>query len=195
MRDIPSRPAAVLFALGAAAFSLGSATPTSPTGSAHAVAPPPGHTGGFGEPTCLICHQGAPINLPGGEVSVRGLPDAYRPGEAYTLTVVLESEEMGAAGFQLSARHADGSQAGSFQPVDDRVAVTRGPGGVGYAHQTDDGSHTPDPVRVSWSLAWTAPASGTVTFHLAANSGNGDDSPLSDLVYATSSTLEAEQAR
>ena len=23
--------------------------------------PPPGHTGGFGEPTCVICHQGSDL--------------------------------------------------------------------------------------------------------------------------------------
>jgi len=51
--------------------------------------PPVAHTGGFGEPTCQACHQGEPLNAPGGSLRIEGLPQRYEPGRAYTLTMVL----------------------------------------------------------------------------------------------------------
>lgn len=190
--------AAVLASAGAAAVLSGDADARAaagpgPESAPHLAAPPPAHTGGFGEPTCLECHIGAPLNVPGGSLSLVGLGGAYEPGREYALTVSLVSEEMGAAGFQLSARFASGLEvgrpAGRLGAVDTRVTVTEGPDGVPYAHQTEVGSSVDDPERASWTLTWRAPAAGAVAFHLAANSANGDNSPLSDLVYATAVTL------
>ena len=53
--------------------------------------PPPGHTGGFGEPTCVICHQGSDLNAFGGGVTIEGLPSEYVQGARYLLTVLLEA--------------------------------------------------------------------------------------------------------
>lgn len=196
MRVAATLAAAVLAALGTAA-AVFPGPPPEPEGrtAVHIEAPPAAHTGGFGEPTCLACHIGAPLNVAGGRVTVEGLPSAYTPGEQYVLTVVLESEEMGAAGFQIGARFADGARpgasAGTLAPVDARVGVTVGPNGVAYAHQTSEGTEVDDPDVTSWTVTWTAPTGGAVAVHAAANSGNGDNSPLSDLVYTTSITLEA----
>ncbi len=158
--------------------------------------PPPGHTGGFGEPTCITCHQGSDLNAFGGRVTIEGLPNEYVQGERYLLTVLLEAEETDLAGFQLAARYGTGSEeglnAGKIHPVDDRVAVSIGANGLQYVHQTRQGSHMSAPDSTSWSMEWIAPATGSsVVFHVAANSGNGDNSPLSDLVYATDLTIGA----
>ena len=118
-----------------------------------------------------------------------GLPEAYLPGETYVLTVVLEAAETSVAGFQLAARflegHARGRPAGRLASLDPRVAVTPGDTGQPYAHHTHAGTETPDATGSSWLVQWAAPVQGgPVVFHVAANSGNGDNSPLMDLVYA-----------
>ncbi len=149
--------------------------------------PPPGYTGGFGEPSCVSCHIGNEVNAFGGRVEVTGLPLSYEAGREYVLTVVLEAEDTEVAGFELSSRYADGElrgdNAGALQPLDARVAVTDS-AGVSYAHQSREGSTTGSTDRTSWTVAWRAPPrGGTVAIHVAANSGNADNSPLSDLVY------------
>lgn len=164
-------------------------------GTVHPDAPPPGHTGGFGEPTCQTCHAEYALNVAGGELAVEGIPDAWEPGAEYVLTVVLRSEEMGAAGFQLSARTADGRPAGRFTALDDRVAVDEFADRVpptAYARQTRAGSRVDDPSIVAWRVLWAAPSRATeVRFHGAANSGNGDNSPFGDLVYTTAFAVRA----
>ena len=180
------------FAIPAAALTLVGAAAAVP--SFHATGPPAGHTGGFGEPTCLECHVGNELNAFGGRVTVQGLPDAYGRGQRYELTVVLEAEETATAGFQLSVRYGGGAEwgapAGELLPVDSRVTVTRAETGQPYAHQTMVGAATANPDLAIWSLEWVAPpVGGPVAIHVAANSGNGDDSPLSDLVYAADVTI------
>ncbi|HSM03537.1 MAG TPA: choice-of-anchor V domain-containing protein [Longimicrobiales bacterium] len=159
----------------------------------HAEAPPLGHSGGFGEPTCLACHTGYPLNEPGGSLALEGRPDGFEPGGTYALTVVLAVPETVRAGFQLTARHPDGRQAGRWVPVDARAAVVDS-SGVSYARSTLDGTEPHSPDVAAWTLTWMAPDSREpVWFHLAANSGNGDDSPFGDLVHAAS--WEVESAR
>ena len=180
---------------------------------AHLTGPPPGHTGGFGEPTCQVCHEGDALNAFGGRVRVEGLPPAWEPGRAYTLNVVLEMEETSVAGFQLAARWAggplEGRPAGALEALSSRVAVTLGERGQPYAHQTEEGTEVPDPSGSSWTVAWRAPegpaaaggngpgapGSGEVVFHVAANSGNGDNSPLLDLVYTAEAVVPAARRR
>ena len=158
--------------------------------------PPLGHTGGFGEPTCITCHEGSDLNAFGGRLTIEGLPNEYVQGERYLLTVLLEAEETDLAGFQLAARYGTGSEeglnAGQIHPIDDRIAVSIGTNGVRYAHQTRQGSRMAASDSTSWSMEWIAPSTGnSVVFHVAANSGNGDNSPLSDLVYASDLTIES----
>jgi len=110
------------------------------------------------------------------------------------LTVRLEAEETVTAGFQLSARYGGGAEwgtpAGELVPVDSRVTVTRAETGQPYAHQTLEGAATTDPDLAIWSLEWVAPLlGGPVAIHVAANSANGDESPLSDLVYSMDVTI------
>ena len=159
--------------------------------------PPLGYTGGFGEPTCLQCHIGNDANAFGGRVTLEGLPERFQPGERYVLTALLRAEETTVAGYQLTARYAEGPDAGrsagSLELVDDRSAIGDSLGIV-YAHHAEPGVRATDPSGSSWAVSWTAPeATQPVAFHLTANSGNGDDSPLGDLVFTHSIVLEPGQ--
>lgn len=162
----------------------------------HAEGPPLAHTGGFGEPTCHTCHNELELNGEGsGRLGLEGLPERYEPGKPYLLTVILASEGMERAGFEASFRFADspppGLQAGSLAAVDERADVSHlGLTPVYYVRQTQAGSD--GGAVVSWSFTWTAPASGDpVAIHVAANSANGDNSPLGDFVLTWSGTLES----
>lgn len=177
-------PVAVLVVTGTAA-----AAPRLRT----AEGPPLGFTGGFGEPSCVACHVGSDVNAYGGRVALLGLPGAYEPGTSYALTVLLEAEETSVAGFELASRFATGEvrgrNAGALAPIDTRVVVSDS-SGVSYARQTLDGSVPASSDGASWTLTWVAPtAGGPVTFNVAANSGNADNSPLSDLVYTGEVTV------
>jgi hypothetical protein len=174
----------VLAALASIGASL-AAVPVFKTG------PPPAHTGGFGEPTCRACHSDAGLNEPGGTLTVSGEPATYEPGKTYELEVVLRRNGMLRAGFQLAARFADGAstgrQAGTLAPADARTIVTWDTlTQVSYIEHnlagtalTGDAGH--------WIVRWTAPptAAGPVSFDVAGNAANDDDSPLGDFIYTT----------
>lgn len=175
------RAASLLLTLAVGGW--GAATPPTDA-SVFIYKPPLAHTGGFGEPTCHLCHSEFEVNFPGGRLELAGLPESYEPGQTYQVVADLHSEGMVVAGFQLAARFADGKPAGTLDAVDGRVEVTDSTG-VPYAHQSQRGAGPESPERARWTVAWTAPpAGGAVHFHAAANSGNGDNSPFGDLIYA-----------
>ena len=153
--------------------------------------PPPGHTGGFGEPTCRACHSDAGLNEPGGELALTGAPAGYAPGRTYELEVVLRRAGMLRAGFQLAARFADGPAAGTpagvLAPGDGRSMVIQDTlSHVSYIeHNLAGTALAGDAGR--WKLRWTAPtnARGAVVFNVAGNAANDDDSPLGDFIYTT----------
>lgn len=188
--------AAGLFAtVGAAAWDSGARPHAAAHTPPHIEGPPPGHTGGFGEPTCATCHFGAPLNEPGTTLEVAGLEGGYRPGQRHPVTVRFESFDMLAAGFQGAFRFADGDRrgagAGGIRPLDDWVTVVRGEGDTEYVQHTRAGS-APTDGAIEWTFEWRAPeAEAPVVLHLAANSGGGDDSPLDDLVYTLAVTIPA----
>jgi hypothetical protein len=154
---------------------------------------PPGHTGGFGEPTCQACHR-----APGPEAGEPRLtllvPAAYAPGEEVAVQVRVEGAGLRRAGFQLAARWAGGEaagrQAGALAATDDRVAVVASASGILYAGHSAAG--TVARGAATWRLRWTAPAeaSDAVVFHAAANAGNDDDSALGDAVALATARSE-----
>jgi hypothetical protein len=156
--------------------------------------PPPAHTGGFGEPTCQVCHLGSELNGPGSTLEVIGLGGRFIPGRSCALTIRLSSFDMYAAGFQAAIRYAEGDRrgqsAGELRSVDDRTRVVAGDAGVHYASHTRAGT-TVTGDEAEWSFMWRAPPEAVrLSLDVAANSGNGDNSPLDDLVYAQSLELD-----
>ena len=182
--DPPAALAAVVVA--AIAVSAAFALPRYPD------SPPIGHTGGFGEPTCTVCHFESDPNDPAGKLELTGVPAEYTPGETYTLTITLTRPGLAVGGFQLAARFATGAAAGGpagvLTAVDERVGVTHNTTtGVGYAHHVAAGIVPERPGSIHWQVEWRAPEEGgAVVFHVAANAADGDQSPFGDWIYTTS---------
>jgi hypothetical protein len=155
--------------------------------------PPPAHTGGFGEPTCQECHFEADVGAGPGSLVLEGLPDAFVPGTAYTLTLTLAQPRMRAGGYQLAARFEEGGrQAGSFAVPDaeSRRSDLTMLDGVQYAHHVADGTATTAPDTARWTVVWLAPAElGAVLFHAAANAADDDSSPLGDYIYTLAASV------
>jgi hypothetical protein len=149
--------------------------------------PPPGHTGGFREPTCLRCHADKPVDDPLGAAAILGLPDTFEPGETYELLVAITRPGLVRAGFQLAARslHADSSvtQAGTFRVTGPALTIVRHER-IEYLQHTSEGTQVARPDTAVWTVGWMAPLeTSTVTFHLAANATNDDASEFGDFIY------------
>ena len=143
---------------------------------------------------------------PGGDLSVAGVPESYRPGVTHRIEVRVKGEELGRGGFQLSARcgrgEREGEQAGTLVADSGRVEVVEGTGeeyrgaaNVQYAQHTLAGAEPTAGDTASWVVRWTAPAEksgpapaagapcAVVRIHVAANVANGDDSEFGDRIY------------
>ena len=163
-------------------------------GTAYRTGPPPGHTGAFGEPDCGACHFDAG-GVGSGSLTVKA-PESYRPEEPVHITIELRHLDMAAAGFQLTARFTDGSNAGRQAGVlapSDRVGVEVGEGGVLYAAHTAAGSALDESGLAVWTVAWTPPhGQGPVALDVAAQASNDDDSEFGEQLYLTRRIVEPE---
>ena len=158
--------------------------------------PPDGFTIAPGDKpgvACTQCHAGTPLNGGGGSVRVQfasGL--TYTPGQAQTLTILINDAAAATYGFEMSARLESGpstQQAGSFtagqnQKVvcsDNNVEPATGCGGSGIQWI----EHTQPSLTNAISVQWTPPAAGTGNVHLyvSANATNGDNTPRGDHIY------------
>lgn len=167
------------------------------TAAANRDGPPPAHTGGFGEPSCVECHYDWDANSGAGQVRIEA-PAYFVAGHTYDIIVLLRDPDMAVGGFQLSARFdAGGRNAGHFgtDSPGSRVTVNSRAGyDIEYASH-DPGSLDPGEAgKARWVVRWTAPTDGaTIVFHVAANAANDDDSPFGDRVYTTSARSEAQK--
>jgi hypothetical protein len=181
----------VRWTVAAAALALAAAPLLLAWEARYVDGPPPGFTGDFGEPTCASCHTDAPVVADAPELAFRGVPEQFDPGRAYRITVALHHAEMGAGGFELSARTPRGKQAGTWRAVDTRARVVSDSAtGVTYAVHTAEGAGLVSPDSARWDLEWTAPKSSgdTVVFSAAANAANGDDSNFGDRIFTRRAT-------
>jgi hypothetical protein len=167
-----------------------------PPEAAYLDGPPAAHTGGFGNETCHTCHFENDLDAPGGSLSLDGVPETFDPTATYRITVSLDRPGMGSAGFQLTVRVSEGTDAGdpagTLQALDgdERVQMVAGPDGVTYAQHTEPGTALAGPQSTAWTFDWHAPADGTavVSFHAAANAANDDASEFGDFIYTASAT-------
>jgi hypothetical protein len=153
--------------------------------------PYPNVTGGFGEPSCHVCHLDNPLNAPGGTLALSGVPPSYAAGGVYAITVTLTRSGLRRGGFEIAARFASGrqkgQQAGAWRPTDARVQLipSQADAALTFVQHNLAGSMTAARGSNSWTVEWTAPspAGGPVQFNVAANASNNDDSPLGDFIY------------
>ncbi|HEX6983119.1 MAG TPA: choice-of-anchor V domain-containing protein [Balneolaceae bacterium] len=145
-------------------------------------------TGGFGEETCRSCHFDYDLNPEGGSLSVSGIGEEISPGEILNIQITVRRNDLGKAGFQLSARFTDGSQAGRFKIKDnERVMFTEAvPDSLQYIQHSEAGTKPVKSGVNSWTVAWQAPESieKAIIFNVAANAANGDASEFGDFIYA-----------
>ncbi len=158
--------------------------------------PPLSHTGGWGEPTCHVCHSDGELDSPEVTLKIDGFPTRYTPGAIYPIVVSVEGPGQILAGFQASLRFLEGPsrglQAGHLEAMDGRVVVQTGAlNSVQYAHHTREGTQLVSEERGAWQILWRAPdAEQSVILHLAVNSANGDNSPFSDLIRTSESVSQ-----
>jgi hypothetical protein len=161
--------------------------------SAFKEGPYPNVSGGFGEQSCHLCHLDNPVNAPGGDVTLDGVPLSFTPGQTYPITVAVKRDGLRRGGFEIAARFASGRQkgrqAGTWTPRDARVQLI--PGAVDkrltFVQHNLAGSRVVETGLNRWTIDWTAPtASSPVQFNVAANASNNDDSPLGDYIYVKS---------
>jgi uncharacterized protein (TIGR03437 family) len=157
----------------------------------YAEGPPSGITGGFGEPACVICHTGTPLNDGGGKVAIAA-PQSYSSGVAYPIAVTVFDSAQRRWGFELSARSQAGTQAGTLTVGSDGFTQLLPPlNGIQYISHTLSGTRngtTDTGSGVTFNFTWTAPnaSAGPVVFNSAANAANGDGTPAFDHIYSTS---------
>jgi hypothetical protein len=164
--------------------------------------PLPNMAGGFGDETCRFCHFDHPLNAPGGRVELDA-PATWVPGRAYPVKVTLTRKGIVRGGFEISARFAAGAskgrQAGTWTvPGDGRVQsiTSQDDPSLVFLQHTVAGTSTKTPGTISWTLRWTAPASGeAVQFNVAANAANDDASPLGDSIYTAEQASKPGPAR
>jgi hypothetical protein len=153
--------------------------------------PPAGHTGAPGESTCISCHGGSSLN-PGNAVRTlvfngNASLTSYVPGTTYTVVYTVSNPATTVFGFQMIAKRANGTNAGTFvvtSPAQTQVVS-------GYLQQTFAGSQASPAGSKSWSFSWTAPAAGagTVSFYVATNVADGNNGSSGDEIYTNVFTL------
>jgi hypothetical protein len=153
------------------------------------VNPMPAHTGGFGEKSCHSCHSDFELNPEGGSLEFGWDHAAVRPGREHVIRMSLTHADMLRAGFQLSARFADGphagKQAGHFVASPTHHALSEQEG-ISYLSQSLQGGLLTKPGQVDWTATWVAPRGRhRVVFHVSAVGGDKDGSAYGDWVYVS----------
>ena len=183
MLNCPKAAIILISFIGLTLGCIGSST-------AYVDGPPLSTAGGFGTNTCQECHFENALNDDVGSLQLGGIPNLYVPGQQYAITVALNRPDIGRGGFQLAVRFSDGYnkgfQAGLLESFNDRTEiVTDADSLIQYAQQTDQGSLVEATGFSRWKIRWTAPKekSQSVTFNVAANASNNDQSELGDFIY------------
>lgn len=141
-------------------------------------------TGAPGESTCAssFCHDSFGLNTGSGSVEIL-LPNNYSSGEVIEVQVKVAEEGARRFGFEVTAKDAAGSDAGTFTLSNSEIRFASGQ--AGYI------THSPA-ARVNnektWMVQWTAPdvSTGDITFYATGNAADGNGSRSGDQIYSTS---------
>lgn len=176
-------------------FALAATAPATSTGPQPGMTGVPAGAGADAEMTCVQCHVAptpeAPEQSPG-SLTIDGLPEAFEPGERYTLELAIAhpDETLLRWGFQLTAVSGEGlSGAGEFVVTDPvRTQVVAGASERQYIEHTYNGTAIGEAGGTSWTFDWIAPAHGTdaVSFFATGNAANTDGSQQGDYIVTRS---------
>lgn len=149
------------------------------------------YTGGFGEQSCHSCHFDYDLNQSEGELSVNGIPESFEAGKEYSIQLTLKRENLNRAGFQMTSRFEDSTQAGSFQLPDDLTITPNIDNEITYV-QHGVGKVEAEGGEKSWQVTWIAPdqTDKSVIFNIAGNAANGDASEFGDWIYVKQIRVE-----
>lgn len=149
------------------------------------------YTGGFGEQSCHSCHFDYDLNQPEGELSVSGIEQGFEPGRNYKIQIQVKREDLSRAGFQMTARFEDGSQAGQFEVTEELTTTPNIDNQVTYL-QHGVGKVEAENGEKNWQITWTAPdqSNQPIIFNIAANAANGDESAFGDWIYLKEIQIE-----
>jgi hypothetical protein len=104
----------------------------------------------------------------------------YTPGTTYNIAVSMNSSSV-KNGFQIVALTSANAQAGTITLIPSTgTQIKNGASGKKYVTHTSAGT-----AQTAWAFQWTAPASdvGNITFYLATNITNNNDSDNGDAIY------------
>lgn len=153
-------------------------------------------TGGFNEQTCHSCHFDYDLNNGEGRFLVSGIPNKILPDKTYEFELIIERENLGKAGFQLSSRVRDGSQAGVFEiSENERLMFTEQvPDSLQYLQHSTSGTVPTETGKNRWVVKWHAPEfiEDSIYFNIAANAANGDQSEFGDWIYVKEYVVPGE---
>ncbi len=138
-----------------------------------------------GSKTCVNCHAGTPTTVNG--LVVTNVPaEGYTPGTVYTITIFADVSNNTKYGFELAAVNANNMAIGGFIHTTSftKTVLTKN------ATHTSSGTSAPNGAR-SWTLDWTAPVagSGNVTFYLALNATNNNNSSSGDQIVKSTKVI------
>lgn len=146
--------------------------------------PSAGRTGAPGESNCTSCHSGSAQSGSGINTVVMtegaNVVTNYVPGTTYNIAVSMTSSSS-KNGFQIVALTSANAQAGTITLIPSTgTQIKNGASGKKYVTHTSTGT-----AQTAWAFQWTAPASdvGNVTFYLATNETNNNNSDNGDAIY------------
>jgi len=148
---------------------------------------PGGKTGspGDGGSTCTDCHAGTAQSQSSWITST--IPfSGYTPGETYQVTATGVHPGVVKFGFELTSENVSGAKIGTFV-ITDVTRTQLANGGKSVTHKL--AGTAPTGNSNSWTVDWTAPASGTVRFYAAFNAANGNGNNNGDIIYTSSLTV------
>ncbi len=145
-----------------------------------------GYTGAPGDNVCTSCHNGNP-NYTGG-ISIDGVPSTIVASQVYQITVTVSNPNLLAnrAGFQITALNTSNAKAGNMANPSSSASLKTSAAKQYFGHAPAvPFSGNPN---LTWTVDWTAPASGTgyITFYGATILGNGSGEN-GDKFYTTTS--------
>lgn len=148
------------------------------------------YTGGFGEQSCHSCHFDYELNQTEGELEVTGVGNEFESGHEYKISITVKRNDLARAGFQLTARFRDSTQAGTFELGENLATTPDITNDVTYV-QHGVGMVEADGSEKSWQITWIAPnQKKPVIINIAANAANGDASEFGDWIYLKELTIK-----